>query len=255
VELSELPGIVVDDTQARKVGEWTHSLKYPTYIGEGYLHDGNLGKGEKTLTFMPKITKAGRYDVRLAYISTVGRADNAPVHIMHADGEEDITVDQSTLPPVDGRFISLGQFRFEAGGQGYVMISNEGTKGHVTADAVVFVPVEELAELEAKEEKNANQDPLLAAAEKRVKQLDAELKKLQKEGPQRPEAMASKTIVAPCEKPTRATRSSRPAKPCAAIWLRSSVSSAPRAAATRAGRFARVTPVRLCHCPRAGLSS
>lgn len=190
VELGELPGIVVDDTQARKVGEWTPSIKYPTYIGEGYLHDGNLGKGEKTLTFMPKITKAGRYDVRLAYISTVGRADNAPVHILHADGEEDITVDQSTLPPLDGRFISLGQFRFEAGGQGYVMISNEGTKGHVTADAVVFVPVEELADLETKEAKNSSQDPLLAAAEKRVKTLDAELKKLQKEGPQRPETMA-----------------------------------------------------------------
>ncbi len=189
IAVDEVPGVVVDDAQAKKVGVWKPSTRYPTFVGDGYLHDENMGKGEKTLTFMPNITKAGRYEVRFAYTSAVGRAENTPVHILHADGEEDITVDQSILPSIDGRFVSLGQFRFESGGQGYVMVSNEGTTGHVTADAVVFIPVEELNQLATEEENDPGRDPKVAAAEQRVKTLDTQFKKLQKTGPKRPEAM------------------------------------------------------------------
>ena len=41
--------------------------------------------------------------------------------------------------------MSLGQYRFEKDGQGFVLVSNEGTDGHVIADAVQFLPVDELA--------------------------------------------------------------------------------------------------------------
>ena len=34
-------------------------------------------------------------------------------------------------------------FRFEKDGQGYVLVSNEGTNGHVVADAVQFLPVDD----------------------------------------------------------------------------------------------------------------
>lgn len=188
--IDEVPGIVVDDSQARRVGEWAQSIKYPTYIGKGYLHDDDMGKGTMTLTFMPKIERGGRYEVRFAFTSIATRATNVPVHILHADGEEDLTVDQSTLPPIGGRYVSLGQFRFEANGQAYVMISNEGTKGHVTADAVVFVPVEELPKLAAEEEKDDRKSPELLAAERHAKKLDVEVKKLEKAGSTRPVAMS-----------------------------------------------------------------
>ena len=65
-----------------------------------------------------------------------------PVTVFSADGEKTVTVDMQQTPPIDGRFVSLGQYRFEKNGQGYVLISNEGTKGHVTADAVLFIPVD-----------------------------------------------------------------------------------------------------------------
>src|SRR6185503_512506 len=60
--LAELPGIVVDDSEAKAIGEWKHSTHSKSFIGEGYLHDLNEGKGEKTLTFVPKFPKAGRYE-------------------------------------------------------------------------------------------------------------------------------------------------------------------------------------------------
>lgn len=188
--IDEVPGIVVDDTMAKKVGEWFHSTHTPTYIGDGYVHDDGMGKGEKTLTFMPKIERSGRYEVRFAFSSIASRPNNVPVHILHADGEEDLTVDQSTLLPISGRYLSLGQYRFEANGQGYVMVSNQGTKNSVTADAMVFIPVEELPRLAAVEEKDDRKSPEQKAAESLVRKLDAEVKKIEKAGSARPVAMS-----------------------------------------------------------------
>lgn len=189
--IEEVPGIVVDDTEAKKVGEWKHSTRYPTFIGEGYLHDDNGSKGALSLTYIPKIVKPGRYEVRFSFTSITTRARNVPITILHADGETELTVDQSVLPPIDGRFISLGQYRFESTGQGFVMVSNNGTTGHVTADAVAFIPAEELAALNAEESKElAKENPELAAAEARVKKLEKQLAVLAKEMPPRPEVMA-----------------------------------------------------------------
>lgn len=138
--VSELPGVVVDDTQAKRVGDWQVSQHSQSYIATGYIHDMNMGKGDKTLTFMPELKTAGTYEIWLAYSAGGGRAKNVPVAILSADGDTMVTVDMSASPPIDGRYLSLGRFRFESNGQGYVMISNEGTSGHVTADAVLFVP-------------------------------------------------------------------------------------------------------------------
>src|SRR5262249_17943400 len=61
----DLPGIVVDDADAKKVGAWQVSRYSGTYIGTGYVHDQDRGKGEKTLTFQPEAIPPGRYEVRL----------------------------------------------------------------------------------------------------------------------------------------------------------------------------------------------
>ena len=47
-------------------------------------------------------------------------------------------------PPIDGRFVSLGRYRFEKDGAGYVLISNEGTTGYVTVDALQLLAEEEI---------------------------------------------------------------------------------------------------------------
>src|SRR5690606_18533826 len=56
------PGIVVDDVDAQKVGEWKDSTFSGTYFGIGYTHDLNTGKGEKTITFQPELPASGRYE-------------------------------------------------------------------------------------------------------------------------------------------------------------------------------------------------
>jgi hypothetical protein len=177
--VKDVPGIVVDDEHAKKVGDWTHSTDSGNYIGTGYVHDGNAGKGEKTLTFQPEGVPPGRYEVRLAYSPGSTRAGNVPVHVFSADGEKTVPVDMKKNPPLEGRFVSLGEYRFEKNGLAYVMISNEDTKGHVTADAVVFVRTDG-------DSAKGGDKP----AADSVKALEAELKRLQDGGPKRPMAMS-----------------------------------------------------------------
>ncbi len=195
VEPDDLPGLVVDDAQGKRVGEWKISARYPSYVGEGYAHDDNRGKGACTITFAPVFNKAGRYEVRLAYMALNDRSKKVPVTILHADGEETVYVDQTETPPIDGRFVSLGQYRFEKNGQGFVLLSNEGTTGYVTADAVVFLPVEELKD--APVENPVTRDPKTVAMEKQVKQLEKMVKQIRSTGPERPEAMAVQDDQAP----------------------------------------------------------
>src|SRR5262249_57068 len=158
-------------------GAWQHSTHAGTYIGDGYLHDQNSGKGEKTLTFQPDLPGAGRYEVRLAYSHGTTRSEAVPVTVFSADGEKTVHVDMRKQPPIDGRFVSLGEYRVETNGQGYVIISTEGTKGHVTADAITFIPLD--APL-AKREPRAK-----SGTGNVVRELEAELKRLQESGPKR----------------------------------------------------------------------
>ena len=47
IAAKDLPGIVVDDVDARKVGAWKHSTYSGNYVGEGYLYDDRGMKDEE----------------------------------------------------------------------------------------------------------------------------------------------------------------------------------------------------------------
>ncbi len=183
--IKDVAGIVVDDTAAKKVGEWQLSQHSGTYIGTGYIHDQDKGKGEKTLTFQPDTIPPGRYEVRLAYPPGTNRAETVPVTVFSADGEKTILVNMKQTPPIDGRFLSLGEYRFEKNGLGYVLVSNAGTNGHVVADAVVFLP------LDKAETAGKRAEPAQPTVEQNtIRRLEAELKRLQDTGPKRQLAMS-----------------------------------------------------------------
>ena len=185
----DLPGIVVDNAQAKVVGDWKHSQYSKHYIGDGYFHDDNQGKGSKTLTFIPELKTPGRYEVRLAYVPAANRSPAVPVTIFHADGETTVRVNERETPGVEDRFVSLGQFRFEGNGFGYALISTEGTQGYVTADAVQFLPVENL-QSPAPARGGTPPDAPSEKANREIKRLEEALKKLQETGPGRPRVMS-----------------------------------------------------------------
>jgi hypothetical protein len=141
VDPKKLTGMVVDDTQAETIGDWSHSDHTRPYVGSGYAHDANAAKGSKSIVFRPKLPAAGWYEIRLAYSGLANRATNVPVTIATADGPKTVRVDQSRKPPYGGLSMSLGRFRL-APATAAVTVSNEGTKNFVTADAVQFIPAE-----------------------------------------------------------------------------------------------------------------
>ena len=140
IDPKTLPGIVLDDADAKLTGNWTSSSATGGYVGSSYLHDGNADKGEKTARFELDLPASGRYEIRVAYVAHANRATNVPITIENADGASAVRVNQRRAPGEGSPFLSLGTFRFEGGKKGAVIIANQGTDGHVIVDAVQCVP-------------------------------------------------------------------------------------------------------------------
>jgi hypothetical protein len=198
----DLPGIVVDDADAKRVGEWQHSQYTKRYVGDGYLHDIDGGKGNKTLTFSPDLPSSGRYEVRLAYTPGGNRADKVPVTVFSADGDKTIEIDERKTPPIDGRFISLGEYKFERDGQSFVIVANTGTTGHVIADAVQFLPSGATSAGAPADDKTkpapADSDEVKRLRDA-IKSLEGDLKERKAKAPRRPMVMTVTELAQPVE--------------------------------------------------------
>ncbi|GAA5505080.1 FAD-dependent oxidoreductase [Novipirellula caenicola] len=141
VYLKELDGTVIDDSKAQLTGTWRPSTSSSKFVEHGYVHDDNAADGKASIAFVTTLPKAGEYEVRLAYPVNSNRASNVKVIVDHADGSTTVSVNQKEDPPIDSLFVSLGKFRFDANQKASVRITNEGTNGHVVADAVQWLPV------------------------------------------------------------------------------------------------------------------
>ncbi|MGH7139732.1 MAG: FAD-dependent oxidoreductase [Pirellulales bacterium] len=148
IDPSKLPGKVLDDTEAERTGDWTESAATGSFIGVGYLHDGNADKGRKALRFKFAVERSGRYEVRLAYTAHPNRATKVPVTIVAAGKESVVTIDQRrppnaiALPNIEGRFAPLGQFDLKEGDTVSITISNRDTDGYVVVDAVQMIAIQ-----------------------------------------------------------------------------------------------------------------
>ena len=131
------PGVVVDDEDAKLTGDWKFSSATPGYVGHGYRHSGNAKDGNASARFETSLPKPGRYEVRLAYPPHSNRASNVKIEIQHAGGTESVSVNQRNSPPVDGVFVSLGEFEFL--GDSTVTVSTAGADGYVVIDAVQWL--------------------------------------------------------------------------------------------------------------------
>ncbi len=134
----KMDGVVVDDAQAAKTGEWSEGGAATKFIGDGYAHDGNADKGHKSLLFTAKLPAAGKYQVFFAYTPNANRASNVPVTVIHAAGRHNAVVNEKKPAPPGATGVSLGTFEF--GADATVLVSNEATDGFVVADGVQWVP-------------------------------------------------------------------------------------------------------------------
>ena len=142
-----LKGVVVDVPGAlsgvRRRGRWGPSIYTKPYVGSGYIHDQNSGKGKKSVAFSLTAPETGRYEVRLAYTAEPNRATNAPVRIDSPAGSKRVMINQRNAPPVADHFYRLATLELEKGQTVYVTVSNSDTDGYVVVDALQLIRAEE----------------------------------------------------------------------------------------------------------------
>ena len=134
-----LPGVVVDDEKAKRIGFDSVGTTVTPYVGVHYRHDSNVEKGNQSIRFTTTVEESGRYEVRVAYGAHPNRATNVPVKISHDGGETVVTLNQRKQPSSDRLFESVGSYSFTGGKEYRVEISNEATDGFVIADAVQWI--------------------------------------------------------------------------------------------------------------------
>jgi hypothetical protein len=135
----DLPGLVIDDAQAKATGHWTTGAGLPDFLGAGYRYRAAQEPG--TLRYEFTIPAAGEYEVRMNYAPHENRATNAPVTIESATGKKTVTVNERVPAPLPKGFISLGQYRFEPGQPAAVIVGDGPADGNVHADVVQLLPV------------------------------------------------------------------------------------------------------------------
>ncbi|TCC34649.1 exo-alpha-sialidase [Kribbella sindirgiensis] len=121
------------------VGTWPSSRGVPGYYGFNYVSHAK-GTGANVAQWRPALPGGDRYEVLASYSATTNRATDATYVVHHADGVTPVTVDQTKngVPEVrTGEWVSLGVFRFAAGLDGYVELS-DAANNVVVADAVRF---------------------------------------------------------------------------------------------------------------------
>jgi len=167
MSLKKLPlaGVVIDDEEAERVGEWKVSSLSSNRFGEHYIHDDRKARGEKRVTFHGSLPETGEYEVRLAFPGKSNAATQVKVTVSAFDGIHEVRLDQTKKPKIGGLFEPVGRYRFEKGGKVQVTVHNEGAEGYVFADAAQFIAVQDLdreaAAFAMTEGRASGGDPLL----------------------------------------------------------------------------------------------
>lgn len=137
----KLPGIVMDDRDAVKNGNWSEGQGLKGFVAHGYLYAGaNSGA---TITFAPKANKAGLYDIRLAYLPHENRGKQVQVTLKVAGKTKTHMIDMRKPAPLENDFISLGTHSLSADEAVEITVSTKDAGGNAHADAVQLLPIKQ----------------------------------------------------------------------------------------------------------------
>lgn len=147
IAAKSLPGIVLDDAQAKLSGTWSRSTNFKPYIEGGYIFCGDddpesKGDGKTTATFRLQVPKSGRYQVLLAYSAHATRSKNVPLIVSSGADKRTFTVDQTKPLPSGKHFRPVATVDLRADMETVIEVTNADTTGFVILDALQLLPVE-----------------------------------------------------------------------------------------------------------------
>ena len=128
--------IIVDDSTAKREGNWVESVYSRPFIGAGYIHDDNRDKGTATLTMGTRLP-AGSYRTWMAYSAAPNRSRKTRVEFISHDVTTRIEVDQTKAPEA-APWEPVGNLTCDVEEEVVIVIRNAGSDGYVIADAIRF---------------------------------------------------------------------------------------------------------------------
>jgi len=134
-----LPDVVVDNDDGApgyiETGRWITSSSVG-YEGGTYRYAfGSPGVPTSTATWTPNLPRGGVYRVYAAFAKGDNRPNNAPVTIVHSEGQAIVSLDQTGGGIAE---VLLGEYPFDAGTSGSVHLDNSGGEGAYIADAMIW---------------------------------------------------------------------------------------------------------------------
>ncbi|HEQ60503.1 MAG TPA: hypothetical protein ENN74_02730, partial [Firmicutes bacterium] len=132
--------IIVDNDDGApgytQTGSWTTSTS--TGYNGGMYRYSDRTRTLSTGTWTPTIPTSGRYEVHYLFRKGSDRTLDAPFTVHHASGTDEVRLDMTGAFTVQEEL--LGIFRFNAGTEGRIILSNTGGAGIYISDAVRFRP-------------------------------------------------------------------------------------------------------------------
>ncbi len=136
---ANLPGVVVDDTQAKLKGEWTTGTGLKGFVDAGYRYaSANSGA---TATFTLTAPATGKYAVRIAWGAHENRGAKVPVEVKLNDKSVHFARVNMQQAPGDDGFEQLTHLDLQQAATITVEISTVDAGGLAHIDAVQLLPV------------------------------------------------------------------------------------------------------------------
>ena len=137
IDPKKLEGIIIDDTAAELTGKWAHGEGLKPYVGKHYSYTSDK---DASARFPFSVKQTGNYEVRIYFQPHENRAKSAPITLLTADGEKQVTVDQTKAPTGKDGAYTLGTYKFTAGQEAAVIFRTTNSNGNVHLDAVQIAP-------------------------------------------------------------------------------------------------------------------
>jgi hypothetical protein len=139
VDPATLPGVVLDNRDAKREGQWTAGTGLKGFIGYEYLYaKPNSGA---SIRFDWQSGETTKVEIRLAYQPHENRGSKVPVTVQAGSETRKVEINEQQQPPLKDGFVSLGQYSLKKGDRVSVTLTTESAGGFVHADAVQIVPV------------------------------------------------------------------------------------------------------------------
>ena len=138
------PEILLDNNNqavTQLTGNWTTAKKGG--YGPDYLMSDGAGTGPQSVKYIPRISKAGQYQVYAYYPKLANASTATQVEVFDGKQKKSITIKRDEIKVVgqtSGEWAPLGTYQLAKGQQAYIEISNKDADGVVVADAVLLVP-------------------------------------------------------------------------------------------------------------------